>query len=80
MTIRPIENPDTGYWQILEWTPSGKTFPLPMNLHVEISSQDGPRDFGRTAKQRANDLTYMVAEQLGSMGFIVHIELLDEDK
>ncbi len=68
MTIRPIENPETGFWEILQWSSTGETFPLPRGIHVQA----------RTKKQ-ANESTYMVAEQLGSLGFVVHIELLEED-
>jgi hypothetical protein len=68
VTIRPIENPETGFWEILQWTPTGKTFPLPSHMRVQART-----------KRQANESTYMVAEQLGSLGFVVHIELLEED-
>ena len=68
MIIRPVENPETGQWQIMEWTPSGKTLPLPGGMRVQA----------RTRKQ-ANESTYMVAEQLGSLGMTVRIELVEEE-
>ncbi len=76
MTIRPVENPATGFWEILQWNPSGQTHPLPAGMRYEISPTDSP---DRTWKQRANDTARMVAGQLWSLGITVHLELLEED-
>lgn len=61
MTIRPVQN-ETG-WEIMQAHASGEPFPLPGGMRVKT-----------TTKESANDLTWMVAEQLGSMGFQVSIE------
>lgn len=50
----------------MEWTPDGKTFPLPFGMRVRSQT-----------KQGANDSVYMVAEQLGSLGFKVHVEEIE---
>jgi hypothetical protein len=67
MIIRPVESPEPGFWEVMEWTPTGKTLPLPQGIRVKART-----------KQQANESTYMVAEQLGSLGYNVRIELLEE--
>lgn len=69
MIIRPVESPEPGFWEILEWTPTGKSFPLPGGIRVKAGT-----------RKAANESTYMVAEQLGSLGYRVKIELLEEEE
>ena len=64
MTIRPIQTSDG--WEILEWHVAGETYPLPGGMRVRS-----------TTKEAANDLCWMVAEQLGSLGFRVEVEQVE---
>lgn len=61
MTIRPVQS-QTG-WEVLQANSGGEPFPLPGGMRVQTST-----------KESANDLTWMVAEQLGSLGFQVQVE------
>ena len=64
MTIRPIQTSDG--WEILEWSANGGTYPLPGGMIVKTAT-----------KESANDLCFMVAEQLGSLGFRVELEQVE---
>lgn len=61
MTIRPVQT-QTG-WEVMQHDMLGQPFPLPGGMRVKTSTMES-----------ANDLTYMVAEQLGSLGFQVAVE------
>ena len=69
MTIRPVFYPEVGYgpengfWEVMDYSATGKTIPLPFGMIVKSQTKEG-----------ANNSVYMVAEQLGSLGFRVDIE------